>query len=236
MYYFVEPMTEADIAEVQHVERQSFHTLWSPSTYRRELSYPATSHYFVARASTHQPPPRQAPAPAPTPWAAFGLFGLFFASFTAGWLRSGPPSTNGRTNGAYPLVGYAGLWVTFDEGHVTTIAVAPAYRKQGLGELLLNSLIDRAAEAGALSLTLEVRVSNVEAQALYTKYGFTIEGKRKRYYTDNGEDALIMWTPPINNPDYRTRLADLRQQLFARLRAQAEDSPPYLQTSPPMSP
>lgn len=95
------------------------------------------------------------------------------------------------------VVGYAGLWKILDEGHITNIAVHPQYRSTGIGSLLLERLISVAREAGIVALTLEVRRSNLMAQALYQKYGFTVAGARKRYYADNNEDALIMWKHEI---------------------------------------
>jgi ribosomal-protein-alanine N-acetyltransferase len=87
-------------------------------------------------------------------------------------------------------------------------------------------LIDQGIDLGAANLTLEVRVSNIAAQQLYLKYGFQPVGTRKRYYTDNGEDALIMWTDTISSAAYQARLRELRQQLFSRLRAHAEPRRP----------
>jgi ribosomal-protein-alanine N-acetyltransferase len=122
----------------------------------------------------------------------------------------------------HPLVGYAGVWIGVDEAHVTTIAVALPSRRQGVGELLLNRLIDYALESGVALLTLEVRLSNSAAQQLYQKYGFQVVGERKRYYTDNGEDALIMSTEAIGSPAYQGKIKTLRHALFERLRAQVD--------------
>jgi len=91
------------------------------------------------------------------------------------------------------VVGYAGMWKIFDEGHITNIAVHPEYRQAGIGSMLLEGLINVAISEGITRLTLEVRKSNAAAQTLYFKYGFEIEGCRKGYYADNGEDAIIMW-------------------------------------------
>lgn len=192
----------------------SFSTLWSTATYRHELRNSSTSRYIVARASQTPPPPRP-PHLGPLPHRGGLLSTLFSNLFHNG--------TNGSAS-TYPIVGYGGVWLTVDDAHITTIAVAPQYRGQGLGELLLNGLIDNAFDLHATTLTLEVRVSNIAAQQLYAKYGFQIGGRRLRYYTDNREDALIMSTESINFPEYRARLGELRQNLFARLRAQAEAS------------
>lgn len=91
------------------------------------------------------------------------------------------------------IVGYAGIWIILDEGHITNIGVDPAYRRRGIGEGLLNELTRLAVARGVDALTLEVRVSNAGAQALYTKLGFEPRGIRKGYYQDDKEDALIMW-------------------------------------------
>lgn len=90
-------------------------------------------------------------------------------------------------------VGYAGMWKVLDEAHITNIAVHPEFRNAGIGSLLMETLIDMAKKEGITSMTLEVRKGNINAQRLYFKYGFTVEGIRKGYYSDNGEDALILW-------------------------------------------
>ncbi len=90
------------------------------------------------------------------------------------------------------LVGYAGYWRLEDEANLMNIAIAPAWQGHGLGERLLRQTLARMAAEGAAVCTLEVRVGNGRAQALYRKLGFEVEGRRKRYYRDNGEDALLM--------------------------------------------
>lgn len=207
MYYFIEPMAEEDIPQVQQIESQSFTTPWSASTYRRELRNTQSCRYIVARASATPPPPSGYAAPA----RPNGFFGQLIASIF--------PSLTPATS-ATPIVGYGGVWLTVDEAHITTIAVTPAHRGYGVGELLLNALIDHAYELHAQTITLEVRVSNTVAQKLYIKYGFQPAGTRPRYYTDNGEDALIMWTEPIDTATYKARLSELRRQLYARLQRQ----------------
>lgn len=91
------------------------------------------------------------------------------------------------------IVGYGGMWMIVDEAHVTNIAIDPQVRGKHLGEALLQRMMVLAISLGAQRMTLEVRVSNKVAQRLYEKMGFTSYGVRKRYYTDNNEDALIMW-------------------------------------------
>lgn len=91
------------------------------------------------------------------------------------------------------MVGYGGMWLIVDEAHITNIAVREPYRGRGYGERLLRELMRTAAWFGAARMTLEVRVTNFVAQSLYRKLGFYDAGVRPRYYTDNQEDALIMW-------------------------------------------
>jgi [ribosomal protein S18]-alanine N-acetyltransferase len=114
------------------------------------------------------------------------------------------------------VVGFGGLWVMVDEAHITTFAVDPRWRRRGVGEWLLLALLDRAVARQAREATLEVRLSNTPARRLYEKYGFRPVGIRPRYYSDNGEDALIMTTDPLASPAMRDRLAGLRAALEAR--------------------
>lgn len=91
------------------------------------------------------------------------------------------------------LIAYCGVWIIIDEAHITNIAVLPEYRGMKIGEKLLKKIIETAKSMGAKTVTLEVRVSNTIAQNLYKKFGFVYGGIRKGYYTDNHEDALVMW-------------------------------------------
>lgn len=91
------------------------------------------------------------------------------------------------------VVGYAGLWIIGDEGHITNVAVKPGFRNRKIGEGIIGVMIDFTSGEGIAHHTLEVRKSNVPAINLYEKFGFRTEGVRKKYYQNNGEDALIMW-------------------------------------------
>jgi ribosomal-protein-alanine N-acetyltransferase len=114
------------------------------------------------------------------------------------------------------VVGFAGLWVMVDEAHITTFAVDPRWRRRGVGERLLLALLDLSVARRAREATLEVRLSNFPARRLYEKYGFRPVGIRPRYYSDNGEDALIMTTDPFGSPAMRDRLVALRAALDQR--------------------
>jgi len=110
-------------------------------------------------------------------------------------------------------VGYGGYWLIMDEAHVTTIAVAPQYQRKGVSEMLLQEMINCAYAKKAKWFTLEVRASNIAAQNLYSKYGFKSLGLRKKYYQDNEEDALIMWTENIWDDSYKLLLKELKIKL-----------------------
>jgi ribosomal-protein-alanine N-acetyltransferase len=90
------------------------------------------------------------------------------------------------------VVGYAGMWIVLDEGHITNVALHPDYRGNGMGRLLMTELLARSAALGASRITLEVRVSNKAARGLYRSLGFMDMGIRRKYYSDNDEDAIIM--------------------------------------------
>ena len=111
------------------------------------------------------------------------------------------------------VVAYGGIWLMVDEAHITTFAVHPAWRRKRIGEQLLLALLDLAVERQAREATLEVRLSNLAARKLYEKYGFRPVGVRPRYYSDNGEDALIMTTDQLRDPPMRNRVAALRAML-----------------------
>jgi [ribosomal protein S18]-alanine N-acetyltransferase len=113
------------------------------------------------------------------------------------------------------IVAYGGMWLMVDEAHITTFAVHPAWRRQRIGERLLLAFLDLAIARHAREATLEVRLSNIAARRLYEKYGFRPVGLRPRYYSDNGEDALIMTTEPVTEAPYAERLAVLRAALDA---------------------
>ncbi|WP_440896781.1 ribosomal protein S18-alanine N-acetyltransferase [Amphibacillus sp. Q70] len=91
------------------------------------------------------------------------------------------------------MIGFCGIWLVLDEAQVTNIAIDPAYRGQGYGALLFQYMLKRAIVKGAVNLSLEVRKSNKQAQRLYQKFGLQPAGIRKNYYTDNNEDAIVMW-------------------------------------------
>jgi [ribosomal protein S18]-alanine N-acetyltransferase len=145
------------------------------------------------------------------------------ASFTTPW----PPDayrselqTNRMAHYLVARVGetvaaYGGMWLIVDEAHITTFAVHPEWRRQGIGQRLLLAFLDIAVDRSAHEATLEVRLSNLAARRLYEKYGFRPVGLRPNYYSDDREDALIMTTEPLADPAMLARIARLRAALDA---------------------
>jgi ribosomal-protein-alanine N-acetyltransferase len=114
------------------------------------------------------------------------------------------------------IVGFIGLWYMADEIHVINLAVHPDFRRKGIGELLLICAIELSAKLKAILITLEVRVSNLAAQALYLKYGFSERGVRRAYYLDNREDASIMTLDGISSEEYEAAFGNLKKMFESR--------------------
>ncbi len=111
------------------------------------------------------------------------------------------------------IVGFAGIWHMVDEAHITTFSVHPDWRRQGIGRQLLVNLVELSQAIGARRMTLEVRASNQAAQALYRSFGFEVAGRRPKYYSDDGEDALVMTTPELGDASMDRILAVERERL-----------------------
>jgi [ribosomal protein S18]-alanine N-acetyltransferase len=114
------------------------------------------------------------------------------------------------------VVGYAGLMLIGEDAHVTTIAVDPAWHRHKIGSRLLLNLARESAARGAAHLTLEVRVSNTGAQAMYRKFGFRPAGVRKNYYVETNEDALVMWADDIASEAYAATLNEIEAGIPGR--------------------
>jgi [ribosomal protein S18]-alanine N-acetyltransferase len=200
-------MTQEDVEEVSAVERLCFTNPWPIAAYRRELRNTSQNYYIVLRddpdADDEDPPVLIETTPS--------------ASRRQGRFAFWPLGHRNEKRTPPPIIGFAGMWHILDEAHVTTIGVRPDYQGRGLGELLFLQLIEETRRRAATWLTLEVRVSNYGAQALYRKYNFSIQGTRPRYYSDNNEDAYIMWSESFRNPEYLKRIEMNRRRLNHRL-------------------
>lgn len=198
LLFRVEPMTPQDVNAIMEIENVAFSAPWSARAYDYELRYNEMAHYFVAR--LQRQPVAGLSRPPVSMWRR--------------WFDRGNHSTDATDAN---VVGYAGFWLMVDEAHISTVATHPQWRRRGIGELMLIAMTDAAAAIGARWMTLEVRVSNTGAQALYRKYGFEVTGTRRRYYTDNNEDALIMTTPLVTTIEYQMKLDGLKGALINRL-------------------
>jgi [ribosomal protein S18]-alanine N-acetyltransferase len=200
--YHIRKMRDYDIPQVLEIDLDAFPTQWphpTDSSFHHELRN-KLAHYVVVyqdHGGANNPPPKI------SAWerAASYIRGLFAHDRFFGPIVS-----------KEKLAGMAGIWMMVDEAHVVTIGVRQSQRNKGLGEWLLIAIVDMALDLGAKIVTLEVRVSNVTAQKLYEKYGFSIAGTRRKYYSDNGEDAYIMSTEDINSGEYNKRFQQLRSE------------------------
>jgi ribosomal-protein-alanine N-acetyltransferase len=201
---YVRPMRREDVPQVNEIDREAFPTQWPPPSYERELRDAISHHIVVCDEAGMAPPPVVEPG-------GFSRLALKIKH----WL-AGTPSDGDRRAATERVLGFASLWIMADEAHLTNIAVRQAHRQQGIGTLLLISVVELASELKADFLTLEVRASNTLAQALYKKFGFAEVGVRRGYYTDNREDAVIMSTESIKTPSFQARFQGLKADYLKR--------------------
>ena len=202
-------MEQRDVPQVKAIEREAFPTIWPAPRFHKELRDRFIRHLVAQGPPTDAPdadaePP--APPPPPPTWLGRVLQGLQRLLGGGPTADAGPPPD--------PILGYVSVWTMGSDAHIVGIAVREEHRGWGIGELLLIGAVETGLRQGLETVTLEVRVSNAVAQALYTKYGFREVGVRKRYYRDNNEDALIMTTDPIASVEF--------QEAFRRLVADHE--------------
>ena len=197
MPFAVRPLREADIPQVKAVEKQAFSTLFPPTSFRRELGNRAARYWVVEnRDGTDKPP---------TPRPQGGIVRKILRRATG----LGPIRHEGQASRS--IVGFLGMWYAADQAHIVSVGVADGYRRRGIGELLLIAAVEHATARETETITLEVRKSNAAARALYAKYGFIEQGIRKKYYSDNREDAVIMTTGSIQMERYAAQVAALKK-------------------------
>lgn len=201
--YYLRLMSEEDIPQVNQIDHEAFPTMWPPPNYRRELAN-RIARYIVACddektvEETAVTTPHQGSS-----GLLYRLRRLFGHDHSSG--------NEVTTSERQYIFGFAGFWFVAGEAHIINIAVREQYRRQGIGELLLISMIDLAIELGAQLVTLEVRASNTTAQSLYSKYGFTQVGVRRGYYTDNREDGVLMTLENITSAPVKAKFQQLKQ-------------------------
>jgi ribosomal-protein-alanine N-acetyltransferase len=189
-------MRVSDLPQVMDIERRAFPSPWPASAYRYEMTQNDLSTYLVLKLRQS----RRIRGGGRTLPLRLGRMGLSM-----------------RRQIREPVLAYGGFWLMVDEAHISTIAVHPRWRGRGLGEMALAAMMDAAILRGAAEVTLEVRVSNGVAQSLYRKYAFVQVGRRKGYYQDNGEDALIMTTPRVDEAGFVERYNGLKVELRQKL-------------------
>lgn len=204
----VRAMELEDIPQVSEIEREAFPPPWPATNFRRELMTSSLTHYLVAyeelsdneRLDTEL---EDADCNVRSSGSKLGILGTSIRRLFRGEAAREAPTQL--------ILGFAGIWFMADEAHLANIAVREAYRQQGVGELLLISIIKLAIERGARFITLEVRSTNKAAQALYKKYGFVEAGTRRGYYTDNREDAVLMTADGITSFPFEENFLRLSQ-------------------------
>jgi len=207
MAYVIRRMQNRDIPQALGIDREAFPTQWphpSYASFKQELAN-RLACYIVASEQRENEVTKQN-FDNKSLWQR--LLHLFGDDRLLGEEKTPLPQEY--------IVGIAGFWTMVDEAHITTLAVRNAYRRQGIGELLLISIIEMAAQFNANAVTLEVRASNKQAQALYEKYGFQKVGVRRAYYTDNGEDAVLMTTDSMISSTFQSRFQKLKQHHIHR--------------------
>ena len=192
-------MRPDDVKQLEEVEKDAFPTLSPPTPFKREadnklacylIAIPEIGHYQGAELNSINLKSSSTETLFSTVYQWIGVIQRFLFSTSPRQPRE-------------LIFGYLGLWRVVDDAHIVSVGVRTPYRRNGIGEGLLIRAIDKSVNWGGRNITLEVRVSNIGAQSLYTKYGFKKAGIRKRYYLDNDEDAYIMTTDTISSPQYR---------------------------------
>jgi ribosomal-protein-alanine N-acetyltransferase len=199
--FIIRPMQYEDIPQVAQIDREAFPGEWvfrSQAAYKQDLNNPSV-RYIVACNKRDVPEPEGKETQKP-PWFK-RLFG-----------------TDRHLNVAQKIVGFSGFWMMMKEAHIIAIGVSDSCRGLGIGEGLLIATIELAQILNANVVTLEVRASNEIAQGLYKKYGFRVTGKRPRYYSSDGEDAIIMSTDNIGSLSFQAYLQDLKKAYTQRHR------------------
>jgi ribosomal-protein-alanine N-acetyltransferase len=216
--FVVEPMRVEHIPAVSAIEKLSFPQPWPQNAYRREILENRMAHYVVARRLGDEVDVLDSfSGSAGSQGGGPNQSGALIGRLSRLLRPAEQPRSPRLEEELRSICGYAGIWVMTDEAHVTTIASHPDVRGKGVGEFLLVALIHRGIEVGARWMTLEVRASNAVAQNLYRKYTFKEMGVRRRYYSDNGEDALVMWTDALDSDSFQTALDQNERRLAERL-------------------
>lgn len=201
---YIRLMGKPDVSQVAEIDREAFPDQWPMANYQHELENQLA--YYIVACDSGQVVEGSGVKASP----GRGLSGL--ASRMRQWFSyerffGEEPYPSGREY----VLGFAGFWVIAGEAHLTNVAVRESHRRQGIGELLLMTVIELARDLNASFVTLEVRASNNLAQNLYRKYGFSQTGIRRGYYINNREDGILMSTENIASASFQAKLQQLKQ-------------------------
>ena len=207
----IKQITAEHLNSVVEIDRLCFGGLWTIEGYRRELGSPNSDllGLWASETSAGEPGSCDSELESIDPANIFNSKPLSLENSSPATLNSQLPQT---------LIGLGCLWAILEEAHITILAIDPRFQGQGLGQALLWVLLTSANRRQLERATLEVRASNSIALSLYKKFGFKEAGRRKRYYADTGEDAVIMWRSGIEKPEFQQYLAVEKQQICDRLR------------------
>jgi [ribosomal protein S18]-alanine N-acetyltransferase len=215
----LKPLTLEQLSAVVELDQLCFGGLWTRSGYEQELESPNSQLLILEAAST------QGESGLQTPSSGLGEGVIVTPEIELEGTNTKPtPAQNAQTADfetapTLPtvLIGLGCYWSILEEAHITILAVHPDYQHQGLGQLLLYALLRDATRRQLEWATLEVKPSNQAALSLYQKFGFTLAGRRRRYYKDTGEDALILWRGGLQKQDFEETLANCYRQAKQRL-------------------
>ena len=194
IHYVIRPMKYEDIPEVAQIDREAFPGEWvfrSQSAYKQDLDNPSIRYIVACKKDNVSEPERQASQK--PPW-----FKRIF-------------SYEHHLNTPENIVGFSGFWLMMKEAHIIAIGVRDGYRRLGIGEGLFIATIELAQILNANVVTLEVRASNEIAQELYKKYDFRVAGRRLKYYSSDGEDAIIMSADNITSMPFQASFQQLKK-------------------------
>lgn len=198
--YSIRAMQERDIPQVLEIDREAFPTQWPYPTYtsfKQELQN-KLARYIIA----YKPNDEDSCYPAENTAGNKTFLDKIMNIFSPAQSARNTILPPGRDH----IMGMSGFWLMAGEVHIITIAVRNQFRNQGIGSRMLIQIMESAIALNARMVTLEVRMSNTIAQQVYKKFGFKPAGIRHKYYTDNNENALIMTTDDVNNPNFLSRL------------------------------
>jgi ribosomal-protein-alanine N-acetyltransferase len=205
----LKPLTAEQLTAVVELDNLCFGGHWTIEGYRRELASP--NSHFLTLCLPEADADFELATGLQCQKAQFLDSELRHPAEQEKNMESQNPTSHQR------LIGLGCFWSILEEAHITLLAVHPAYQGLGLGQLLFYALLKLARIQGMERATLEVRVSNQVALSLYQKFGFQEAGRRRRYYQDTGEDALILWRGGLQNPKFDKKLGEWNQQISDRL-------------------